>query len=71
VVVSRQHKFHNKHFIIVNNNNFYISYRLKDPSVLNDFFGETFSKIERLEQITLENCPAILAHCLTLVNSKY
>mmetsp|Transcript_42398 Transcript_42398/g.31047 ORF Transcript_42398/g.31047 Transcript_42398/m.31047 type:complete len:102 (+) Transcript_42398:302-607(+) len=45
--------------------------QLKDPSVVNDFFGETFARQERLEVVTLENCPAILAHCLLLINAKY
>ena len=48
-----------------------INYRIKDMSIVNDFISETYSKNERLDTITMENCPAILAHCLSLINSKF
>ena len=44
---------------------------LKDLSVVNDFMSETFAQNQRLELLTYENTPALLAHCFSLINSKY
>ena len=46
-------------------------YRLNDPSVLNDFLGETYAKNQKLDTLSMENVSATLQHCLSLVNSKY
>ena len=45
--------------------------RIKDLSVVNDFISETFASNVKLEVLTMENAPAVLGHCLTLVNSRY
>ena len=46
-------------------------YRLNDPSVLNDFIGETYAQNQKMDTLSMENVSAILQHCLSLVNSKY
>jgi con80 domain of Katanin len=48
-----------------------IFYRLNDTSVTNDFIAETFAQNQKLEHLSMESAPAVLAHCLSLVNSKY
>ena len=44
---------------------------MNDLSIVNDFIGETFAANVKLDLLTMENAPAVLAHCLALVNSKY
>ena len=46
-------------------------YRLKDISVVNDLFSETFSKNHKIDLLTMDNAPAVLGHSLMLINSKY
>ncbi|TNV83313.1 hypothetical protein FGO68_gene14301 [Halteria grandinella] len=45
--------------------------QMNDLSVLNDFLSDTFAQNQRLEVLTIENAPAVIGHCLTLINSKY
>ncbi len=44
---------------------------MNDPSIVNDFLAETFSKQLKMDLLTMENTPALLAHCLSLINGKY
>ncbi|CDW90005.1 katanin p80 wd40-containing subunit b1 [Stylonychia lemnae] len=45
--------------------------QLNDLSVVNDFVADTFAVNSKLDLLNMENTPAILAHCLRLINSKY
>jgi con80 domain of Katanin len=45
--------------------------QINDLSVLNDFMSDKFADNKKLEVLTIENAPALIGHCLTLVNSKY
>jgi len=38
---------------------------------VNDFISDTFALNQKLDLLNMENTPAILAHCLKLINSKY
>ena len=35
-------------------------YRLNDPSILNDFIGETFEQNTKMEVLSMENVSAVL-----------
>eukprot|EP00347_Sterkiella_histriomuscorum_P018687 403344559 len=45
--------------------------QMNDLSIVNDFMSETLAQNQKLDLLTMENTPAILAHCLRLINSKY
>ena len=38
---------------------------------MNDFLSDTFAANAKMDLLTIDTAPAILGHCLTLVNSKY
>ena len=75
MVAPRECQFNHQHSHTVGRISFMVTLffqnRLNDLSVVNDFISETFAQNLKMEVLTIENAPAVLGHCLTLVNSKY
>ena len=46
-------------------------FRINDVSIVKDFLAETFAAGVKLDVLSIENAPAVIGHCMLLVQSKH